>query len=95
MSGEIEPALSRYREVLAAEILPRARSAGEVGLGSLPDGDACYRALIRDYTGLDDSADDLHELGVQEVEQTTARMRKLGQELFGTGSLAAVVDRLI
>jgi uncharacterized protein (DUF885 family)/alpha-beta hydrolase superfamily lysophospholipase len=47
----IVPALRRYREFLADEYAPRARTS--VGVGALPDGATCFRALIRRYTTLD------------------------------------------
>ena len=47
----IVPALRRYREFLASEYAPRARTS--VGVGALPDGAKCFRALIRRYTTLD------------------------------------------
>jgi uncharacterized protein (DUF885 family) len=49
--GAILPALRRYRAFLAETYLPRARIA--TALSALPNGSACYRALVRSATTLD------------------------------------------
>jgi uncharacterized protein (DUF885 family) len=90
----IQPALQRYRDVLASEVLPRARAGAAVGVGSLPDGKACYRALIRRHIGFDQSPEELHRLGMRELEAINAEMVALGQKLFGEAELAAIVKRL-
>jgi uncharacterized protein (DUF885 family) len=94
----IRPALERYRDVLRDEILPAARTGENVGLGSLPDGKACYRAQIRRYIGFDESPESLHRLGLTEIEAINREMVALGQKLFGepaaTMTLAAIVARL-
>ena len=90
----IRPALERYRDVLRDEILPAARPGEREGVGSLPDGKACYRALIRRYIGFDHSPESLHRLGLAELEVINADMVALGQKLFGDRDLAAIVDRL-
>ena len=92
---EVRPALSRYRDVLAEELVPAGRGPDQEGLAALPDGKACYDALIHDYTGLPDAtAEGLHDTGLQEIEQITAEMRELGQELFGLQGLEQVTERL-
>jgi uncharacterized protein (DUF885 family) len=80
--------------VLASEVLPRARAGAAVGVGSLPDGKACYRALIRRHIGFDQSPEELHRLGMRELEAINAEMVALGQKLFGEAELAAIVKRL-
>jgi uncharacterized protein (DUF885 family) len=92
VSGEIRPALARYRAVLADELVPRARA--EVGLVALELGPACYAARIRNYTGLDRTARELHELGQREIAAINREMQELGHELFGTRELSAILARL-
>jgi uncharacterized protein (DUF885 family) len=92
----IRPALERYRDVVRDEILPAARAGEAVGVGSLPDGKGCYRALIRRYIGFDQSPESLHRLGMSEIEAINREMVTLGQKLFGEAgaTLAAIVNRL-
>lgn len=90
----IRPALERYRDVLVNDILAEARGSAQEGVGSLPDGKACYRALVRRYIGFDRSPEALHRLGVREIERINREMRDLGKELFGEDELGAIIERL-
>jgi uncharacterized protein (DUF885 family) len=90
----IFPAFLRYREVLRAEILPRARPDEEVGLSHVPDGVACYDSLIRVHTSLALPAEEIHRIGLEEVARVRAEMTALGHKLFGTGALGAVQQKL-
>jgi uncharacterized protein (DUF885 family) len=96
IESEVRPAFTRYRALLADEILPKARGADKVGVGHLPLGQACYRARIIDHTGLPLTADELHKLGQTEIARINQEMVELGRTLFGKagGTLAAVVDKL-
>ncbi|HWM87958.1 MAG TPA: DUF885 domain-containing protein, partial [Kofleriaceae bacterium] len=94
---EIRPAFARYREVLADEILPRARGPKKVGVGHLPHGMACYQARIAEHTGLTRTAAALHKLGQAEIKRINREMVELGRSLFGKdegGKLSSVVHKL-
>jgi uncharacterized protein (DUF885 family) len=83
------PALRRYRELLATEILPRARTGASVGVGALPGGAACYAAAIKINTGADRDPADVHALGMRELERIHAEMGALATKLGGTADWAA------
>ncbi|MCA9489020.1 MAG: DUF885 domain-containing protein [Myxococcales bacterium] len=89
------PALERYRDLLRDEILPAATTGDRVGLGSMPDGEACYAALIHEHTTLSGvGPQDLHQTGLDELERIHAEMRELGQRVLGTSALAEIIGRL-
>ncbi|HXU80031.1 MAG TPA: DUF885 domain-containing protein, partial [Polyangia bacterium] len=90
----IRPAFQRYRDVVRAEILPRARPDDAVGLAHVPDGAACYDSLIKVHTSLSLPAEEIHRIGLEEVASVRAEMTALGQKLFGTGDLKAVQQKL-
>lgn len=90
----IRPALERYRARIRDELLPAARAGDQIGLGALPDGEACYQALIRDHTTLDRTADELHATGLAELERIHAEFRELGMRVFGTSDLAEIFVHL-
>jgi uncharacterized protein (DUF885 family) len=94
VSTGIRPALERYRALLKSEILPRARDDEHVGLTHVPGGPACYGRLIKVHTSLDLSADEIHEIGLEENARIRKEMVELGKRLFGTGDLASVQRRL-
>jgi uncharacterized protein (DUF885 family) len=93
---EVKPAFERFRALLHDEILPRARGADKVGVGHLPQGDACYRARIAEHTGLPLTAAELHKLGRAEIRSINREMVELGRRLFGKagGKLPSLVSKL-
>jgi uncharacterized protein (DUF885 family) len=76
--------------------MPRARGADKVGVGHLPQGQACYRARIADHTGLPLTAAELHKLGQAEIRRINREMTELGGKLFGKAGrkLPSLVARL-
>jgi uncharacterized protein (DUF885 family) len=88
------PAFERYREALATEIRPRARSSDMPGLRHVPGGEAAYDRRIRAHTSLEASARELHELGLAEVARIDAEIVDLGGRVLGTTGLAATLGRL-
>ena len=90
----VKPAYVRYRAFLATSIQPVARSDEKAGLGSLPGGVACYRKLIRVHTSLDRTPEDLHRVGLDQVDHFRLELRELGQKVFGTSDIAEIQKRL-
>ncbi len=89
VKDSVWPALRRYRAFLAAEILPRARTGAEVGVGRLPDGAACYAAAIKINSGAERAPADVHALGLRELERIHAEMSALSEKLGGGKDWAA------
>lgn len=92
--GELRKAFQHYRDFLAKEILPFARDDAHAGLGGLPNGSACYKALIHAHTTLDKSPEELHATGLSELDRIHGEMKRLGTKLFGTDDLAKIFARL-
>lgn len=86
---EIKPAIKRYRDYLRDEYLPAAREA--VGVGANPNGADCYRAAIRYHTTTEMTPEAIYALGLQQMEKTSAEMRKIGEERFGTGDIDSLI----
>ena len=80
----IRPAYERYRDFLRDELFPRSRTGPEAGLGGLPGGAECYRALIRVNTNLDLTAGEIHETGLAQVASTNRALLALASEQFGS-----------
>lgn len=91
---EVMPAFARLRTVLAEEILPRARSDDEAGIGFLTDGQTLYRQAIRGFTTLDVDPEAVHRTGLREVERNDAELAGLARSELGTTDLATALDRL-
>lgn len=88
------PALRRYRDLLADELLPAARPDGKGGVGSLPFGAACYDALIVQHTTLPMPAQDVHALGLAEIARIDGELAALGKKALGAADLAATLAAL-
>jgi uncharacterized protein (DUF885 family) len=82
----IFPAYKRFRDFLKNEYLPVARDS--VGLVGMKGGDRLYAHLIEVHTTLPLKAEDVHQLGLQEVARITAEMEKIEAQVGFKGSLA-------
>ena len=92
VQNEINPALARFRDYLRGEYLPAARAT--IAISALPEGAACYRASVRQFTTVDVPPDEIHRLGLQQMARLEAEMGEIARRSFGTGDVRAVLDRL-
>jgi uncharacterized protein (DUF885 family) len=69
---KVNPALTRLRDFLKNEYLPVARDS--VGLSAMPGGDNLYRYQIASTTTTNLTADEIHNIGLAEVERITRGM---------------------
>jgi uncharacterized protein (DUF885 family) len=88
------PALVEYRDVLRTAVLPTARDDEHPGICYLPDGEAMYEAMARHHTSMRYSADELHAMGREIVDQVLEEMIGTGSELFGTTDVPEIFERL-
>ena len=56
------------------EYIPHTRTT--ISAHDLPDGDAFYRAQVREYTTTDMTPEQIHQLGLKEVARIDAEMQK-------------------
>ena len=68
------PAYGKLLTFFRNEYYPKARTT--TGANKMPDGDAYYRANVREFTTLDMSPEEIHDLGLKEVARIDAEMRK-------------------
>jgi uncharacterized protein (DUF885 family) len=89
LAGDVvKPALARWVEVLR-ELLPRSRSADQPGLVYLPHGEADYANCVWSATTLPLAPEEIHRIGLEEVQGLEERMLELGAGL-GMRSLAEI-----
>jgi uncharacterized protein (DUF885 family) len=94
IEAEVRPALVVYRDVLLDEVLPQARPDDHAGLSWLPDGAEAYDRAIRLYTTLALPAEQIHEIGLSQVETLGAEYRQLGPQVTGSADLATIFEAL-
>ncbi len=74
----VTPAYRKLLDFWVATYVPDARQT--VSARDLPDGDAFYRAQIREFTTTDMTPEDIHQLGLKEVARIQAGMDKTMRE---------------
>ena len=83
-----EQVIPKYQELkrfLEEEYLPVARTSS--GIGALPNGKATYDYLIRLHTSTLMTADEIHQLGLDEVARIKSEMEKAKEEIGFKGDL--------
>jgi uncharacterized protein (DUF885 family) len=74
----VYPADAAFLETLRGDYLAATRE--EPGLWSAPNGDSLYRTQIRAWTTLDLEPQDVHEIGLSELEAIDARRHEIARE---------------
>jgi uncharacterized protein (DUF885 family) len=90
----IRPGMAAYRDVLRDEVLPQARPDDRAGLCWLPGGEDAYDAALRYYTTTTKTAEEIHEIGLQQVAQLADEYRALGPEVVGTDDLQQIFEAM-
>ncbi len=88
-------AISGYRTFLdfySNEYYPKARTT--LGASDLPDGAAYYRQQIRKFTTLDLSPDQIHRIGLAEVERIGKEMQEVMKSTGFAGDMPAFLQFL-
>ena len=90
--GSVMPAHAEVLRFMHADYMPGARQA--LNAYSLPDGRAYYQSKIREFTTLDLSAEQIHQIGLEQVAMIRAQMHEVMREVDFQGDLAAFLTFL-
>lgn len=88
----IYPANARLRDFLRDSYLPLARE--QVGLSAMKGGEELYQYLIEQTTTLPMKADEIHKLGLSEVERIKTGMEAVKKEVGFKGTLPEFFEYL-
>jgi len=91
---DVRPAMALYRDTIRDTIRPKARDDDHVGLRWLADGPDVYDRMIRYHTTLELSAQQIHDIGLAQIEKLAGEYRELGQEVLGTSDVPEIFRRL-
>jgi uncharacterized protein (DUF885 family) len=91
IKDSVLPAYVRFTAFVRDDYVPKGRS--EPGLWSLPDGPARYRHEIRRMTTTDLTPQQIHEIGLKQVDEIEAEMLVLAHKL-GFKDLATLNDHV-
>lgn len=90
--GQIAPAIRRYRAFLEKEYLPAARQ--EIAVAANPDGAACYAASIRYFSTLAKTPDQVHEVGLREIDNLSREMQQISRASFHVDDVPTLLKQL-
>ena len=90
----VRPAFTRLRDTLADTIRPAARPSERPGLLHVPGGEAAYRLLARAHTTLDADPEELHRIGLDEIERIDAETEELARRVLGARDRETAVAAL-
>jgi uncharacterized protein (DUF885 family) len=94
IQDEIIPEYAKFGKFVKDDYAPKGRT--EVGVWSLPNGDAIYRFMVGESTTTNYAPEKIHEIGLQQVaeieKEQLAIARKLGYKDLKTFAAAVKVD---
>ncbi len=85
INDQLMPAYRGLRRFIAEEYLPACRDT--VSRAALPNGQAWYAYLAKSSTTTEKKPEEIHDIGLREVERIQAEMRKVMEEVKFEGSL--------
>jgi uncharacterized protein (DUF885 family) len=94
VEGDVRPAVAGFRDTLNDEVLQAARPNDKPGLCWVPGGDDAYASTIRFYTTVSLSAQEIHDIGLAQVDSLAREYRALGPDVVGTSDLSRIFDAL-
>jgi uncharacterized protein (DUF885 family) len=81
-----------YQALIAELLRLQSIADNNHGVWSLPDGDAFYANRIQNWTTIVRPVDEIHELGLAEVDRIRAEMQKIMDEVGFEGDLAGFFE---
>ena len=78
VKNEAGPAYSKFARFVRTEYAPKGRT--DFGVWALPNGNAIYRFDIRQMTTTDLGAEEIHRMGLKQVEEIEGEMLKIARQ---------------
>ncbi len=88
----VVPTYRTLRDFMVDEYMPNARDT--LGASELPNGEEYYRQRIRHFTTLPLTAEEIHQIGLDEVARIRAEMDTVIEEVGFEGTFAEFLDFL-
>lgn len=87
IAEKIVPAYRNLHDFMASDYMASGRETS--GIQGVPKGDAYYKHQIKLYTTTDMTADEIHEIGRNEVARISSEMEKVKEQVGFKGNLKA------
>jgi uncharacterized protein (DUF885 family) len=85
ISQKLMPQYQKMVNFIKNDYLPVSKTTS--GLGSLPNGEGLYKALVKQWTTTEMTPDEIHTLGLKEVARIRLEMEKVKNQVGYQGSL--------
>jgi uncharacterized protein (DUF885 family) len=79
ITNDVLPAYKKFATYMRVQYAPAGRK--DPGIWAIPDGDAYYAFRIRQSTTLNKTADEIHQIGLDEVKRDEAEMMAIVKKL--------------
>lgn len=90
ITKKVIPAYQKMHDFLETEYLPKGRETS--GIADIPNGAKYYNHQIKLYTTTEMTAEQIHQLGLDEVERISAEMEKVKEQVGFKGDLKAFFE---
>ena len=90
--NEIAPAIERFAKFMEDEYLPKARE--DIALSFNPNGADCYPTLVRYHATIQPSAEEIHQLGLDQIAGIRAEMQAIIDEHFQGETIESLMKNL-
>src|ERR1700739_3094599 len=90
----VRPAMQRLAELLDRELAPLARPDDRVGIREIPGGEAGYLAAVARHTTTTLLPEDIHAIGLAELDELAGLWSRIGQEALGESEFTAIAARM-
>lgn len=87
---KVIPAYQKMQDFLEKEYLPKGRESS--GIADIPQGEEFYKHQIKLYTTTDMTAEEIHQLGLEEVARISAEMEKVKEQVGYKGDLKSFFE---
>lgn len=94
VTEQVRPALRAFQALYRDELAPQARPDDRVGLCWIAGGDEAYATYARSWTTTGLEPEQLHQLGLAELDRLEEQYADLGQRVLGTSDPRQVRERL-
>ena len=92
VADTIRPAMQRLAELLRRELA--SRPDDRVGIREIPGGEAGYLAAVARHTTTTLSPEEIHAIGLAELDELAGLWSQIGQETLGESDFAAIAARM-
>ncbi|VAW47674.1 protein of unknown function DUF885 [hydrothermal vent metagenome] len=86
INESINPIYKQFKSFMVDTYMPGAKD--DIGAYSFPDGKAYYQQQIKEYTTLELTAEEIHQIGWKEVKRIRAEMENIIAQLHFEGNFA-------